>query len=288
VLAIKRAARVERSPAAIPAPFLKWAGGKGQLLDQFALLLPRDVATRCYHEPFLGGGALYFHLRPPRASLSDCNADLIATYAAVRNDVASVVRSLERLARDHSATHYYAARAIWNRRRSALSVAERAALFIYLNKTGYNGLWRVNSRGEHNVPIGRYARPSVFDPDRLAADAALLAGAELAAGSFERVLDRAQGGDFVYFDPPYAPLSRTSGFTAYAAGGFGAVEQARLADVFRELAARGCLVMLSNSDCAAVRRLYRGFRAARVMATRAINTVATRRGRIAELVIRNY
>jgi DNA adenine methylase len=272
----------------LPAPFLKWAGGKGQLTAQLSRLLPPDAAERRYHEPFLGGGALYFYLRPLRAFLQDLNADLICAYRAVKQDPVALARALAPLARAHSCERYYAARARWNRRRHLLPLAERAALFIYLNKTGYNGLWRVNARGEHNVPAGRYCRPRVFDPDLLAADADLLAGARLRAAPFESVLDVARAGDLIYCDPPYVPVSATACFTAYAVGGFAEADQARLADLVRELDRKGCLVMVSNADCALIRRLYRGLHVHRVHAARAINSNPDRRGRIRELVIRNF
>lgn len=268
-----------------PAPFIKWAGGKGQLLAQLVPLLPPNVVR--YHEPFVGGGALYFHLTPRAAELADANADLIATYQVVRDEVDALVRALAPLDRGHSDERYYRMRTRWNERPD-LPAVERAALFIYLNKTGYNGLWRVNSRGKHNVPVGRYARPNVFDPDVLRADAQLLRGARLRSGPFEQVLDRAAAGDFVYFDPPYHPISRTSSFTAYARGGFGEADQQKLAQVFAELDRRGCRVMLSNSDCAFIAGLYRGWRIDRVRAARAINSKAGRRGSVSELVIRNY
>jgi DNA adenine methylase len=278
---------VAREGSCAPAPFIKWAGGKGQLLGQLEGLLPKDARVRRYHEPFIGGGALFFHLQPRVADLADANADLIATYAAVKSEVEPLLRALAPLDRGHSEERYYRMRARWNEE-ADLSRVERAALFIYLNKTGYNGLWRVNSRGKHNVPVGRYVRPHVFDADVLRADAALLRGARLHAAPFESVLDRAASGDFVYLDPPYHPISRTSSFTAYARGGFGEEDQRRLAATFAELDRRGCCVMLSNSDCAFIAGLYRRFRIDRVRAARAINSKAGRRGSVSELVIRNY
>src|SRR5262245_27228026 len=149
---------VAREASCAPAPFIKWAGGKGQLLGQLEALLPTNARRRRYHEPFLGGGALYFHLQPRIAELADTNADLIATYKVVRNDAEALLRALAPLDRGHSDERYYRMRARWNEDAN-LSRTERAALFIYLNKTGYNGLWRVNSSGKHNVPVGRYLRP---------------------------------------------------------------------------------------------------------------------------------
>jgi DNA adenine methylase len=275
------------APAGAPAPFLKWAGGKTQLLGQLAALLPPVAHRRRYHEPFLGGGALYFHLRPRRAFLQDINADLMDAYRAVASEVDALIHALEPLAACHSAARYYQARDRWNHERARLAPVERAALFIYLNKTGYNGLWRVNSRGLHNVPAGRYSRPRVFDADLLRRDAALLGSARLGASSFEHVLDHARPTDFVYLDPPYQPIAKSS-FTAYAARGFGPADQKRLAEVFAELDRRGCLVMLSNSDCSATRALYRDYHLVTVRATRSINSRPSGRGPIRELVVRNY
>ena len=271
-----------------PSPFLKWVGGKRKLLARYRSLLPPDLAAHRYHEPFLGGGALYFALAPGRASLSDLNADLIATYEAVRSDVDALIRALAPLVRAHTPERYYEVRARFNERRDALDPIERAARFIYMNKTGYNGLWRVNSRGHNNVPVGRYAKPSVYDPDLLRADAVLLAGARLAVAPFEQALEAARPGYFVYLDPPYHPLSRTANFTAYAQNGFGESDQRRLADACRELDRRGCRFMLSNSDCVLVRTLYRGFRIVKVQAARSVNRNAQDRGLISELVVRNY
>src|SRR5262249_53145957 len=211
------------------------------------------------------------------AELADANADLIATYASVRNEVDALVRALAPLDRGHSDERYYRMRARWNEQ-SDLPRAQRAALFIYLNKTGYNGLWRVNRKGKHNVPPGRYARPRVFDADVLRADATLLRGARLRSAPFEGVLERAAAGDLVYLDPPYHPISHPSSFTAYARGGFGEDDQRRLADAFAELDRRGCFVMLSNSDCAFVAGLYRRWRIDRVHAARVINSKVASRG----------
>jgi DNA adenine methylase len=176
----------------------------------------------------------------------------------------------------------------WNRGQDRLDEHARAALFIYLNKTGYNGLWRVNSRGKNNVPAGRYTNPRIFDPEVLHADADLLRTSRLFAGPFEAVALRAAPGDFVYLDPPYQPTSPTSSFVAYAKDGFDEDCQRRLAALVAELDRKGCLVMLSNSDCPLIHELYRPFRIDRVRASRAINSKASRRGSITELVVRNY
>lgn len=279
-----------RAPAAVPvdldpAPFVKWVGGKTRLLGELLARAPKDY--RRYFEPFVGGGALFFRLRPAAAHLSDLNADLIGCYKAVRDDVDAVIRHLARHRTLHSETYFYQVRERWNAGLWAEAPAARAAAFVYMNKTCFNGLWRVNRRGEFNVPAGRYANPTIVDADGLRAASAALRKAELSSAPFERVLDEADAGDFVYFDPPYDPVSTTADFTSYTADAFGAPDQARLAQVFRALADRGCAVMLSNSDTACVRKLYAGFRIERVMCNRAINSKADGRGAVAEVIVTN-
>ncbi|MBI5500370.1 MAG: DNA adenine methylase [Deltaproteobacteria bacterium] len=264
-----------------PRPFLKWAGGKGQLLEQYGPLFPRRFGR--YHEPFVGGGAVFFHLRPPRATLSDDNGELVDCLIAVRDDLPAVIDALGRHVYDKD--HYYAVRALSP---DELPLAERAARTIYLNRTCFNGLYRVNSKGGFNVPFGRYSNPTICDAPNLRACSRALKRARIERAPFPAVLDRARRGDFVYFDPPYHPLSKTAYFTAYAKGGFREEDQRELARVYSELDRRGVLVMLSNSDTPLVRDIYRGFRIVRVQATRAINSKAARRGAITELVVLNY
>jgi DNA adenine methylase len=266
-----------------PAPFLKWAGGKGQLLRQYAPLIPRHER---YFEPFLGGGAMFFSLCPSSAVLSDSNPRLIATYRVVRDDLDALLPWLARFREAHSETSYYAVRARYNE--GAGTVAERAAMFIYLNKTGFNGLYRVNARGGFNVPYGRYRNPSVFDVDVLGRASAALQRADLRHGDFADALRDAARGDFVYLDPPYHPLSATASFTSYTSDAFDETQQERLAALYRDLDGRGCRVMLSNSDTPLVRKLYRGFRRRAVSASRSINCVASGRGPVREYVILNY
>jgi DNA adenine methylase len=264
-------------------PFLKWAGGKRQLLPRILALVPPRVRT--YVEPFLGGGALFFAMaaqrRFERAVLGDCNGELINCYEAVRDDVEGVIAKLERFR--NTPDVYYRVR---GQNPARLKPAARAARLIYLNRCGYNGLYRVNSDGLFNVPFGRYARPKICDPERLRAASRALAGIELVRGDFAAVVGRRRLGadDFVYLDPPYVPISKTASFTAYA-GGFSMKEQQRLADLLRRLAARGVPAVLSNSDCADTRRLYDGLVIESLPARRAINSVAARRGPVAELLV---
>jgi DNA adenine methylase len=267
--------------AAAPRPFLKWAGGKGQLLEQYAPLFPRRYQR--YHEPFLGGGAVFFRLRPTRATLADGNAELIDCYCAIRGDLRGVLEALRPHVYDKE--HFYAVRALDP---AGLPLAERAARTIFLNRTCFNGLYRVNSKGRFNVPFGRYDNPTIADVPNLRACAVALRRVRLECAPFASVLERARRGDFVYFDPPYHPVSKTACFTAYGAGGFGAEDQRELARVYAELDRRGVLVMLSNSGAPLVRELYDGFRLVEVRASRAINSKAAKRGAVRELVVLNY
>lgn len=268
-----------------PAPFLKWVGGKTRLLQQFETLLPDDWGR--YHEPFLGGGAVFFHLDPDRARVSDINGRLVETYRAIRDELPRLMELLAGHRERHDKAYYYRQRQRLNAPRG-LDEVERAALFVYLNKTCFNGLYRENRRGEFNVPMGRYSNPSVFDPDNLASVSRVLQRTEIECAPFTSVLDHAEPGDFVYFDPPYVPISATSSFTGYAAGGFDEDLQVRLAHTFDELARRGCMVMLSNSDCDFVRELYAGWRIENVQAPRSINSRADRRGAIGEVAVLSW
>jgi DNA adenine methylase len=272
-------------------PFLKWAGGKSQLLEQFEPLFPASV--RSYSEPFLGGGAVFFHLKARfpkmRAALRDNNSELINCYQLVRDEVEGLMESLDEHLenfRSQGETYYYRVREQHNLR----GTVERAARMIFLNKTCYNGLWRVNGKGEFNVPIGSY-RPekvSLYDRANLLAASGALREVDLAVQDFRQTLAAAQEGDFVYVDPPYYPLSRTANFTSYTQEDFGRVEQSRLADLFAEAARRGARLMLSNSDTATTRELYTGFDLKTVQARRAVNCDGAKRGRVSELVVRTY
>jgi DNA adenine methylase len=272
--------------AAVPSPFLKWAGGKRQLLARILDSVPERIGT--YFEPFVGGGAVFFGLvargrRFRRAVLGDANEELIRCYAAIRDDVGAVIRVLGRHRYDRDL--YYDVRA---RDPARLSDAGRAARLIYLNRCGYNGLYRVNRKGEFNVPFGRYKDPVICDVPRLRAAAGALAGVKLLHGDFQETLRGAKSGDFVYLDPPYVPLSPTSSFTAYSTAKFDAAEQARLASVLRDLGARRVRALLSNSDCVETRQLYEEHLAEPVPVRRAINSVAAGRGAVGELLVKSF
>ncbi len=264
-------------------PFLKWAGGKGQLLAQYATHFPTDFGT--YFEPFCGGGAVFFHLAPARAVLSDINPELVNVYQCVRDAVEDVITLLGRHATVHNVEHYYATRALAP---ATLAPVERAARLIYLNRTCFNGLYRENAHGEFNVPIGRYQHPTICDHLTLRAASAALRDAQSLVASFDGVLDRAQPGDLVYCDPPYAPVSVTSSFTSYSRHPFGEREQTRLRDVVVELGRRGVRAIISNSDTPLTKNLYRDLRVVPIAAQRAINSRPDRRGVVSELLAFNW
>jgi DNA adenine methylase len=234
-----------------------------------------------FHEPFVGGGALFFALRPERAVLSDSNERLIRTYRAIRDRVGDVIALLAEYPYEHE--FYYEIRQTCPDQQEDHAVA---AWMIYLNHAGFNGLYRVNSKNQFNVPFGRYVNPTICDARNLRACSRALQGVELRIEDFAAVLERAAPGDFVYFDPPYAPLTSTSYFTSYTMGGFGPEQQKRLRDVARELKAKGVHVLLSNSSAPLIRELYgKGFSVHEVLAARHVNSKADRRGKLVELVI---
>jgi DNA adenine methylase len=280
------AARIEQQPREA-APFVKWAGGKGRLLSQLRPLLPSGVEHMRHVEPFVGGGALFFSRRPRRALLTDINPALVATYSAIRDEVEEVIGALRRLAVRHSKESYYQIRERYNDRRR-VSAPKRAAMFIYLNKTCFNGLHRVNRKGEFNVPVGSYKNPRILNEEGLHGASHALQGAKLKCTPFDALLENAKPGDFVYFDPPYEPVSQTASFTSYTSGGFSQDDQTRLRDVYKALDRRGCKLMLSNSDVPFIRELYRNFAIDTVAAPRAINCDAKKRGKVSELIVRNY
>jgi DNA adenine methylase len=303
-----------RSPAPPRvAPLLKWAGGKRQLLPSLRRFYPE--AFNRYIEPFVGSGAVFFdlysagRLRDREAILIDSNADLIACYQAVRDTPDEVARALDDLAAAHERSGrglYYEVRDTrFNPLRDRLRGAdggiaytpELAAMFIYLNRTGFNGLFRLNATGGFNVPAGRYPRPRIADRGRLLRVAEALSNprVQLQYGSFESAAAVASAGDFLYIDPPYAPVSRTASFTAYTPARFGALEQRRLQEMVVQLARRGCHVLLSNSTADEIAALYdrnadtdaAGLRSLRVAARRAINSNGARRGAVEEYLITN-
>lgn len=276
-----------KSGRCLPRPFLKWAGGKVQLLRDLLAFVPSRFGA--YHEPFVGGGALFFalhragRLENRKAHLSDANLELVTTYRAIRDDVDTVLALLEK--HRHDRDHFYAVRA---QDPASLSPAEQAARMIFLNKTGFNGLYRVNRSGRFNVPFGRHTNPTICDRENLLAASRALQGVEVTCEGFETVLSRAQSGDFIYFDPPYVPLSRTANFTSYARDGFDLPDQERLAQVVCALAKRQVAVMLSNSDTPWVRERYRDFHQVRLLARRHVNCRASGRAPVGERLVLSY
>ena len=272
-------------------PFLKWAGGKAQLLPHLQPFVPAKYAR--YIEPFLGGGAVYFHLSPHNALLGDSNAELINAFQTVRDEAGVLMGVLDSYRNaaggdeEGRRDYYYKLRDLEPEK---LTGPERAARFIYLNKTGYNGLYRVNKKGRFNVPFGRHPRhPQLYDRDNIEAASALLKGADLRLADFEETMADGAREDFLYLDPPYDPLTATANFTGYTTASFHWAEQQRLAGAIRKAGDRGCLVLLNNSDTGPIRDLYKDFRIIRIPGLRrAINSDPTRRLGATELVITNY
>jgi len=291
------AGRREGLPASGPAPFLKWAGGKSQLLELFEARFPASFGT--YFEPFLGGGAVFFHLvsgnRITRAVISDFNKDLMNCYIAVRDHIKALLLGLRELQKHAKNKDFYydVARKRFNeiRLRTGLEGdVEKASLLFYLNRTCYNGLYRVNRKGEFNVPWGQYKNPGIYDEQNLWAvhQALNRDSIEILCADYREVVRKARAGDFIYLDPPYQPVSSTASFTAYTPESFAWHDQQELAEVFHELHSKGCLLMLSNSP--GVRPLYEGcdYRIEVVKAARAISCVGNRRGPVDELLVVNY
>ena len=262
-------------------PFVKWAGGKSQLLPKLRGYVPQFY--RRYYEPFVGGGAMYFSLQAEHSVISDLNGELINAYQVVKNSVEELIQSLRQHINEED--YYYHVRE-WSP--LELTPTERASRFVFLNKTCYNGLYRVNQSGGFNVPFGRYANPTICDEQGLRVASAALRTAEVSEADFEFAVSEANENDFVYLDPPYVPLSETSNFTTYTASGFGADEQIRLASVVQQLSHRRCRVLLNNSDTPAVRKLYADYNINVAMVSRSINSDGNGRGAVRELIITNY
>ena len=274
-----------------PKPFVKWVGGKRQLLVQFRrlnLYPPEkfDVKTGRYFEPFVGGGAVFFDLLPEKGFLSDLNKELVTTYNVIKNDVENLIKTLKKHKIDKE--YFLKIRAQDPNSLNDLAVASR---FIFLNRTCFNGMYRVNSKGGFNVPFGKYENPLICDEVNLRKVSKSLKGIEIKHQDYKEVLKKAKKGDFVYFDPPYYPVSKTASITSYTKESFLDKEQIELRDTFLELNKRGCFVMLSNSDTPFINKIYSGFKGIRITkveAGRAINSNASGRGKITEVLVTNY
>ena len=266
-------------------PLVKWVGGKRQLM--FELLKNMPESYNRYFEPFIGGGALFFELQPENGYISDMNAELINLYSVVRDNVYELIQDLNK----HEITKDYFLK-IRNldrtKKYNTLSNVEKAGRFIYLNRTCFNGMYRVNAQGQFNVPFGNYKNPRIVDADNLINCSKLLKNTEIKCADFSEVLNKVKKGDFVYFDPPYVPLSETSSFTSYTKDGFDIDMQFKLRDVCDELASMGVKFMLSNSDTKLVHELYSSYKINKVFASRAINANANGRGKITEVLVKNY
>ena len=298
-----------------PSPVLKWAGGKTKLLPQIRTRYPQQLTQGkidIYIEPFCGGGAVFFDLvnnfKFQQAYLFDTNPELIILYKVIQQDVDSLIAELSQIAVTYFALpeperkiYYYSQREKYNTFDKQIDTqnycsrwTRRAALTIFLNKTCFNGLYRVNSRGEFNVPVGRYKNPRILDTDNLRAVNRAFQIAHIAQKDFAEVLTIANNKTFIYYDPPYRPISKTASFNSYSAGEFNDREQLRLRDVFVEASQLGVWQMLSNSDPTNYREdsffddLYRQFKLERIFASRAINSKGDSRGAIREIIITNY
>ncbi len=300
-----------------PKPFLKWVGGKTQLLSELESHLPKEIRNTgvidCYIEPFLGGGALFFYLRSRyeirRAYLIDNNRDLILSYNVVKELPEGLIKQLSLLEKKYlrgndqkRVEFYYQVRDRYNKQRLNFDYKEfsdewimRTAYLVFLNKTCFNGLYRLNSDGDYNVPHGRYKNPKICDSDNIRKVSHALCDTHIICGDFSKSRNYAQKGALVYFDPPYKPISITSNFTGYTKTGFSDTEQIRLAHLCKELAHKGVYILLSNSDPDVGEKkdkffdnIYTGFNIERVFANRMINCNGEKRGRIQELLIANY
>ncbi len=273
-------------------PFVKWVGGKRGLLSQIIPLIPKEFNN--YFEPFVGGGALFFELyslgllRDKKVYLFDINAELINAYDVVKNNPTELIKSLKKFQEKHSKEFYYEIRAL-DREEDFLkkSAVFRAARFIYLNKTCFNGLYRVNSKGYHNVPMGSYKNPNICDEPVIYNASKALQNAIISNTSYKEVMLHASQNDFVYFDPPYYPLTPTSSFTSYSEFSFLENEQIELFEVFKELDKKSCKVMHSNSDTDFMKELYSEFCVGEIQANRFINSKSSGRGKISEILVRN-
>lgn len=270
-------------------PILKWVGGKRQLLESIVPLIPEYTT---YYEPFVGGGAVLFATQPQKAVINDSNAELINVYETVKNQPEELISLLEQHREANCQEYFYQIRALDREPEACgqLTPVERAARIIYLNKTCYNGLFRVNSSGQFNAPWGRYKNPNISGADNIRAMSAYLnrARVTIKCGDYREALKGIRKGAFVYFDPPYMPLSSSSSFTGYTASGFGEAEQIELKRQCDLLDKRGIKFLLSNSCCEFIENLYSGYTIERVSAKRAINAKADKRGAIDEVLVRNY
>jgi DNA adenine methylase len=272
-------------------PFVKWAGGKRQLMPEILKYKPKSYKK--YIEPFVGGGSVFLQLQNSKTIINDFNSELINAYTTIRDNVDELILELENHRDNNSKEYFYELRE-WDRNGilETKNNIERASRFIYLNKTCFNGLFRVNSQGQFNVPYGNYKNPNIVNREVLIADSRFLnrSGVKILNGDFEKAVKSARAGDFIYFDPPYAPLDDSSNFVGYTLNGFGYAEQERLRDLFVKLDKKGCFVMLSNSSSKVIHELYKDYAENTIIigANRNINSKGDNRGKVDEVLIMNY
>ena len=292
----------------VAKPFLKWAGGKGQLLDTFDKMFPQELIEgkiKTYIEPFVGGGAVLFHIlqnyKIEKAQINDINKELINCYRCIKADVEEVIKPLSILEKEYLSSenrnkYFYNVRERYNQiHLNGHYDYEKCADFIFLNHTCFNGLYRVNKEGKFNVPHGKYKKPLICDKENLRLCSQLLQKVEINFGSYEQVLEKADANTFLYFDPPYRPLLENNSFVSYDKAGFDDIDQIKLSQNYRNLNKQNCLLMLSNSDPKNINEkdncfddLYKSFNIERVYAKRMINCQANKRGNITEIVVTNY
>lgn len=270
-------------------PFTKWTGGKRQLLPVIRELMPKTYNR--YFEPFVGGGALFFDLAPKDAVINDFNAELVNCYQQIKDNPQELIEILK-VHQEYNSKEYYLdlRSADRDERIDMMSEVQRAARILYMLRVNFNGLYRVNSKNQFNVPYGRYKNPKIVDEELISAISVYINNnqLEIKVGDFEKAIVDVRTGDFVYFDPPYIPLSETSAFTSYTHEGFSFADQVRLRDAFKRLSDTGAYVMLSNSSSALVEELYKDFNIHYVEATRTNGAKSSSRGKISEIIVTNY
>jgi DNA adenine methylase len=278
-----------KSKNKLVSPFLKWVGGKRQLIPAIMEHLPKNINNLNYYEPFIGGGALFFHLQPQNAFINDFNEELINVYNVIKNNLPELISDLKK--HKNEADYFYEIRSLDRSEKfQDLSQVERASRVIFLNKTCFNGLYRVNNAGEFNAPFGRYKNPNIVNEPTLKAVNKFLnnSNVRISSGDYSEILESADENSFVYFDPPYHPISESSNFTGYVQGGWNIYDQIRLRELCDELHDRGVKFLLSNSSAQFIRDQYENYAVTTVKATRAINSNGADRGEIDEVLIKNY
>lgn len=271
------------------APFLKWVGGKRQLMSSIVEHLPENINELTYFEPFIGGGAVLFHLQPNNAVINDFNEELINVYNVIKNNLNELITDLK--SHENNSDYFYNIRGLDRTEEfKNLTNIQRASRVIYLNKTCFNGLYRVNNAGEFNAPFGRYKNPNIVNEPTLKAVNKFLNKNNISinSGDYSEILNHADERSFVYLDPPYHPISESSNFTGYVQGGWDLFDQIRLRDVCNQLNERGVNFLLSNSSSPQIRDLYENYTITTVKATRSINSNGADRGEIDEVLIKNY